>query len=443
MSTLVPLLQQTPYTSYTYAYPHKTAYRAFPAPIPLGELWREEKRAAAFLYIHVPFCEMRCGFCNLFTTVDPSAHFVADYLAALRREAEQVARQVGAINVARMAIGGGTPTFLAPRELEELFAVSSELFGVAPGSVPLSVESSPLTATPDRLGVLRDYGVDRISIGVQSFIEDEVRAVGRAQKTATVQQALRHIRGAGFPTLNIDLIYGLPGQTVASWLTSLRAALDYGPEELYLYPLYVRPLTGLDRIQAREKAAEEDIRLACYRAARELLLSSGYTQVSMRMFKAAHAPAETGPVYCVQDDGMLGLGCGARSYTRAYHYSNEYAVSARGVRAILADYIATPAETFASARYGFQLDQDEQRRRYLLKSLLETGGLDLAAYQQRFGHDVFTDLPDLHELVSLELVEREDDLLLLTPSGLEYSDTIGPWLYSPCVRERMGGYVLR
>src|SRR6185295_6717962 len=112
---------------------------------------------------------------------------------------------------------------------------------------PISVETSPFTAQPDKLALLRERGVDRISIGVQSFHVDEVKAVGRAQNADAVSQALKQIRAVGFPILNIDLMYGLPGQSVTSWLESLRMALAYQPEELYLYPLYVRPLTGLDR----------------------------------------------------------------------------------------------------------------------------------------------------------------------------------------------------
>src|SRR5260221_10032843 len=100
----------------------------------------------------------------------------------------------------------------------------------------------------------------------------------------------------------------------------------------------------------------------------------------MRMFRAAHAPAESGPDYCVQDDGMVGLGCGARSYTTGLHYSGEYAVGSTAVRAILAAYAARPAESFASAAYGIRLDGEEQRRRYAIKSLLEAGGLPFHGY---------------------------------------------------------------
>src|SRR5262249_48189136 len=153
--------------------------------------------------------------------------------------------------------------------LEKLFALAAR-FGAAPERIPVSVETSPRTADADKLRLLRAWGVDRISIGVQSFIEAETAAVGRAQKTEWVEEALIHIRETGFPTLNVDLIYGLPGQTVARWLCSLRAALRFAPEELYLYPLYVRPLTGL----GRKEKAPNDIRLACYRAGREFLLSA-------------------------------------------------------------------------------------------------------------------------------------------------------------------------
>ena len=191
------------------------------------------------------------------------------------------------------------------------------------------------------------------------------------------------------------------------------------------------------------RAPQNDIRVECYREARGLLLNSGYTQVSMRMFRAAQAPAETGPVYCVQDDGMIGLGCGARSYTCTHHYSHEYAVGAPTIRAILNHYIARPAEYFNYAHYGFTLNGDEQRRRYVLKSLLEAGGLYLPAYRRRFSGEPLTDLPDLRELLHLKLATLGTETLALTPAGIESSDVIGPWLYSELVRALMEGYTLQ
>jgi oxygen-independent coproporphyrinogen III oxidase len=440
MKAVEQKLFDTPYAGYAYAYPHKTAYRAFTEPLSLRALWAEEQREALFLYLHVPFCEMRCGFCNLFTAANPQADFAKQYLKALEQQAATVREALGPATFARFAIGGGTPTYLSEDGLQRLFAVAERLFEVDLQSVPVSVETSPLTAEAGKLQLLRARGVDRISIGVQSFVEAEVTAAGRAQKTAQVEGALERIRAAGFPRLNIDLIYGLPGQTVATWRASLQAALRYAPEELFLYPLYVRPLTALGR---RGSQTEDKLRLACYRAGRELLLARGYRQISMRMFQAAQVLGPEAPAYCCQQDGMVGLGCGARSYTRAVHYSSEYAVGARGVREILAAYLAKPAAAFAQADYGFALDAEEQRLRFVTQSLLQVEGLALAAYRARFGTEALDDLPILDELPRYGLATRDDERVQLTAAGLELSDAIGPWLYSARVRALMESYTWR
>ena len=437
MKSLRELLRESPYQGYLYAYPHKTAYRPLPAPVRLDELWAAEPKDALFLYLHVPFCEMRCGFCNLFTAAKPAAELVRSYLAKFQRHAAIVKDALAGGSFARLAIGGGTPTLLEPDDLATLFDVA-ESMGVHLHGVPISVETSPETATPEKLRLLRDRGVDRVSIGIQSFVEAEVRGVGRPQTTAQAESALAHIRDSGAPTLNIDLMYGLAEQTEESWLGSLRAALRFRPEELYLYPLYVRPLTGL----GRSKRSWDDLRLALYRAGRDYLLAEGYRQISMRMFRRIDAGAEGGPVYRCQDDGMVGVGCGARSYTRGLHYSSAYAVGARGVREILEAYVGRDDHRFAEVDYGFDLDEEDRRRRFVILSLL-ADGLELAEYQERFGADALVELPELGDLEELGLAMREGAALRLTPEGVERSDTIGPWLQSRRVDELMGSCELR
>ncbi len=187
---------------------------------------------------------MRCGFCNLFTTANPRGELPTAYLDTLRREARRTAGGARSGTVARLAIGGGTPTYLDAAGLHALFDIAQD--ARRRPAVHRS-RSRPRQRPPRPSGCARcaSAGADRISIGVQSFIEDEAQAAGRSQRTVDVERALEAIRAPGFPTLNIDLIYGIQGRQSASWLDSLRAALRYAPEELYLYPLYVRPLTGL------------------------------------------------------------------------------------------------------------------------------------------------------------------------------------------------------
>ncbi|MET7418404.1 STM4012 family radical SAM protein [Dactylosporangium sp. NPDC005555] len=430
----------SPYQGYLYAYPHKTAYRPLRPRPRLADVWAAEPVDALFLYVHVPFCEMRCGFCNLFTRAGPPEEQVTAYLDQLRRQTDRVAAAVPDASYARAAIGGGTPTYLTAAELTGLFDVLGET-GLP--AVPTSVETSPATATADRLAVLLERGTTRVSIGVQSFLDAEAHAAGRPQHRAEVDRALDTIRAAGPVELNIDLIYGIPGQTVQTWTESLRAALTWRPEELYLYPLYVRPMTGLGRRAPGAPDPEWDAqRLRLYRHAVDLLADAGYEQQSMRAFRRRDAPPAGdpgGPAYCCQDDGMVGLGCGARSYTTELHYSFDYAVSVRQVRGILDDYLRRPAEDFDFAEVGFALDGTEQRRRWLLKSLLRTSGVDPAGYAQRFGTGVDDDFPALGRLRDTGHLHGHK----LTEEGLAYSDAIGPWLVSADVRAAMTEHVPR
>ncbi|MBX3160983.1 MAG: STM4012 family radical SAM protein [Deltaproteobacteria bacterium] len=437
-----PLDDASRYQHYVYAYPHKTAYRRIEPALDLAELWARERRDHLFVYLHVPFCEIRCGFCNLFTQPVPEADRVEAYLGTLARQVAVVRRALDAGGVfafSRAAIGGGTPTLLDAGQLER--AIDLVRAVGAPRGIPMSVETSPETALPDRLAVAVQHGgADRISIGVQSFVDDECRAVNRPQRVDDIHRALRAIRDAGPATLNVDLMYGLPGQTAASWRASLAAALAYRPEELYLYPLYVRPLTTLGRKGARAGVHPDDAaRVELYEQGREQLLEAGYRQVSMRMFRLAAAGAGAGASYCCQEDGMIGLGCGARSYTRAVHYSSEWAVGARGVREIIDRWIAKPDDAFAVADYGFVLDDDEQRRRWLILSLLSDEGLDVDAYRARFAADPVDD-PALAQLAAL--TTRDGGSLRLTAEGLARADAVGPALFSEQVRRRMAEYEL-
>ncbi|WP_424949856.1 STM4012 family radical SAM protein [Deinococcus sp.] len=432
-------LGDAPYVSYTYAYPHKTAYRTLDPAVSLREAWAAEDRSSLFLYLHVPFCEMRCGFCNLFTVANAPQSLEQAYLDAITRQAERVKDALGEASFSRIALGGGTPTYLEARDLERVFDLLSGTFGARPEHLPTSVESSPATATPDRLAVLAARGVSRVSIGVQSFVESEVHSVGRAQRNAEVALALDRIRAAGIPELNIDLIYGLAHQTPETWLYSLREALRWAPEELFLYPLYVRPLTGIGRLGR----SWDDERLELYRLGRDFLLGAGYVQTSMRRFQKAGLPLGSEPEYSCQRHGMVGLGCGARSYTRGLHYSSEYAVGAVGVREILSDFVARPAESFALASHGLHLDSGEQRRRYVLQSLLHVSGLHPGEYRELFGSEVQADFSQLADLTATGLAFREGGVLRLTPAGLERSDAVGPWLYSPAVQALSEEYAWR
>ncbi|MFI5798012.1 STM4012 family radical SAM protein [Streptomyces sp. NPDC051677] len=433
----------SPYQHYVYAYPHKTAYRKLKDRPLLRDLWAAEPKDALSLYLHIPFCEVRCGFCNLFTRIGAPDGLTGAYLDALERQATAVREGLGDtddVRFATAAFGGGTPTFLTAAELDRLCDIAEHRMGADLRAVPLSVEASPATATADRLAVLADRGATRLSLGVQSFVDSEARAAVRPQRRADVEAALARVRDARIPVLNIDLIYGIDGQTEQTWLHSLDTALAWRPEELYLYPLYVRPLTGLDRRGTGPDPAWDEQRLRLYRAGRDHLLAHGYTQQSMRMFRRTDAPPQGADDYACQTDGMIGLGCGARSYTAALHYSFDYAVDMHQIRGIIDDYVATA--DFTRAEVGHRMDRHEARRRHLLQSLLQADGLTVEDYRIRFGSIPADDFGA--ELAGFAdrgwLTDSDPATLRLTPEGLAHSDAIGPELFSPAVRAAMAAY---
>lgn len=425
------------FQGYAYSYPHKTAYHRFDPPLPLREIWSEENRSAMFLYVHIPFCGMRCGFCNLFTTTGGVRELEGRYLDALDRQVDAARTILHEASFARVAIGGGTPTMLTLQSLRRLFGIIGRF--PRPAGTPLAIEMSPETVCEEKMSLLAELGTTRASLGVQSFVENETRALGRPQHRGDVLHALSLMRAAGFPVINIDLIYGVEGQTPESWRFSLESLEEFAPEEVYLYPLYVRPLTGLGR---KERAASSE-QAVLYRQGRDHLLARGYRQISMRLFRAARYAVADGPVYCCQEDGMLGLGAGARSYTRRVHYSSEWAVGRDSVRGILDDFLQRDVSAFSHADYGCTLSDDEQRRRYVIKSLLRSDGLDANAYQAWFGGDVREDFPQLQELLAENAAEWDGRFLRPTALGLEWSDVIGPWLYSEEITQCMRRFELR
>ncbi len=433
-----PLLEGSPYRAYTYSYPHKTAHGPLEPARPLRQVWAEQDRSALFLYLHVPFCEMRCGFCNLFTTTGGEGMFEA-YLTQLERHADVASDFLdGDHHFARLAIGGGTPTLLGPHGMTRLLNVARRM-GLDVAATPSSVETSPKTANIEVLSVLADAGVRRLSIGVQAFDRVATRALGRPQDEREVEQALETIRAMDFPTFNIDLMYGAEGQDVRDWIATVERALSFDPDELFLYPLYVRPLTHLGKKGA---TAGLDARLIAYREARDLLRARGFRQVSMRLFRRADAASE-GPTYRCQEDGMLGLGCGARSYTEHLHYSWPYAVERGPIRDVIADYLTRSDADLAHAHHGVALDRQERARRFVLLSLLHEEGLDLGRFEARFGVDCRVLFPELSELPTLGLVQPSHARWVLTDAGMERSDAIGPWLYSSATRARMEAWAWR
>jgi oxygen-independent coproporphyrinogen-3 oxidase len=450
-SRLRRLLRECAYPGYVYGYPHKKAYRPLPVPLPLDSVWAAEDRRNLFAYVHIPFCGQRCSFCNLFTHVPVDGDPTTVYLDALAREADAYARVLTPFHFSRLYIGGGTPTYLNALQLGRLLHLLRDSMGIEPAATHGCIEFSPETIDPEKVSIVRDAGFQRISLGVQSFVAEELRQVNRRFEFSLHRHAIELIGSARFPHFNIDLIYGLPGQTEASWLYSLERAIDTPATSLFLYPLYIRPLTGLgNRTRAPHTTSGELAALApgvgphqmgaMYDRAVERLQLAGFRQSTMRQFRRDELAEGADEEYSCQHDGMVGLGAGARSYTAGLHYSTPWRMVARNIRGVIEQFQERVLAGDTSVSHGFVLDENERRRRFLILSLL-FDGLNTSAFVDAFGADARELFAPVWEALEAEACIRDDGTIIrLSSRGVRHADMIGQLFFSRRVEQLIEDY---
>jgi oxygen-independent coproporphyrinogen-3 oxidase len=228
------------------------------------------------LYLHIPFCAARCHYCDFNTYAGLEALY-EPYVSALCREIHRAGEPAGRSPACTIFIGGGTPTVLPVALLAQALDASFTAFDVSP-SAEITCEANPGTADQACFAALRTLGVNRLSIGVQSFDDDELRGLGRIHTAREAESALCQARAAGFENINLDLIYGLPAQDPAVWRRTLARAVALGSEHLSLYSLTVERGTPLGRQvrRGRKPAPDDDLAADLYQAACDLLAEHGY-----------------------------------------------------------------------------------------------------------------------------------------------------------------------
>ncbi len=424
-----------PYLQYMYSYPHKTAY----GPLAGVSLLDHAGALAGddlSLYLHIPFCETKCGYCNLFSVTGQGEDAVERYLDAVERQLGQY-EQVLDVNGAAFAdltIGGGTPLFLNEEQLERVFALVDSHVRFRPGR-RIVVETAPNQTTRMKIKILKEAGVTRVSMGVQSFSDRELEALWRHHSGAKAREAIELLRSYDLSCVNLDFIYGIPGQTVGSFLDTLTEALRYEPDELFIYPLYVKHGAGLERQAGDGLVVDPQAAFAQYQEARAFLCGEGFRQDSMRRFvrRGGARTPECG------FSASLALGCGGRSYLGDLHFCAPYAITQESCLTQIRRFEETVDHT--QITHGIFLTEEEEKRRYVIRHLFIDPGLDLGQYGRRFSSSVLDDLPVVGQWIREGLVVRKEGtegaFLALTEAGMGYSDYLGPQLISPEIRARM------
>ena len=357
------------------------------------------------LYLHVPFCSAICNYCNFNRGLFDAA-LKTRYVDALVTEI----RRAGVARVDTIYFGGGTPSLLEPSDIARIVAACEEAYDVA-ADREVTLEANPESVTEARLAAYRAAGVNRLSFGVQSFRDDELRRLSRLHGADRARAAYAEARAAGFDNISMDLMMWLPGQRVDHWLESVDAAVRLGPEHLSLYLLEVYPNAPLkdEMARARWSQAPDDDAAAMYLTAMERLEAAGYEQYEISNVARPGRRSRHNMKYWT-DGEWLGFGCGAHSTQDGVRWKNVSATE---------DYVARIETRVDTATDVRRLSADERLGDALFTGLRLTDGVNLDAVRARYGVDVWQRFgPSLETFVEEGCLRHEGSQLSLTRRGM-------------------------
>ena len=368
----------------------------------------------AGIYIHIPFCKQRCRYCAFYSTTLHALH--GSYATALCRELEQRKEYAGGEPVATIYLGGGTPSLLTEEHLTNILKAIHGNYRIAPNP-EITIECNPDDLTPSYTSMLARLGFNRISMGVQSFCDEQLRRLGRRHTAEGARTAVHNARTAGFRNISIDLMFALPCSTPAQWAADLRSAIELQPEHISAYNLTYEEGTPLYRALQKGEIAElsEEENLAQFNMLIEQMKAAGYHHYEISNFARTGYESRHNSSYW-HDTPYIGYGAGAHSYdgtSRGWNIA-DVQLYIKGINC------GTPV---------FEVEQLTNEERYndaVLTRLRTADGLPTEWVKDKFGHTLYNYMMQAarKEIAAGNLCQTPDGRFTLTPKGIFVSDAV-------------------
>jgi oxygen-independent coproporphyrinogen III oxidase len=388
-----------------------------------------DRTNAGGIYVHVPFCVKKCPYCDFYSTTDLA--LIPSYVEAVVREINMAA--VPSFPFDSIYFGGGTPSLLEPVHVRSIIAAARKKFNVL-ADCEITLEANPGTVSRVKFEAFRVAGVNRITIGVQSFSDDNLRFLGRIHLSEDARQVIFLARQAGFDNIGLDLIYGLPEQSRQSWIRDLEEAVDFAPEHLSCYMLTYEAGTRLDvqRKQGRIIPIDEDRAQTLFKITWTFLSSQGYEGYEISNFARIGASGpEAQKKYRSRHNQKywigqpyLGFGPAAHSYVRPHRFWNIKSVCR---------YIEFIGQGNSVVEEKEVLTTQQQMIEAVYLGLRTADGIDVREFNSRFNvsfYRLFSEVID--RLKTQQLIETSQSRCSLTPKGMVVSDAVSGW-FAGCV----------
>ena len=394
------------------------------------------------IYIHIPFCKHRCAYCD-FNTYAGQEDSIPAYVNALINEINYVGSRAEQMNIHTVFFGGGTPSLLSALQFDSILKALRSAFTLT-ADAEISIEANPGTISPEKLTAIREAGINRISFGVQSANTEELRMLERIHDFFTVIDAVSTARKAGFDNLNLDLIYGLPEQTLASWQTTLQRIVDLHPEHISAYALTLEHGTPFGRWSSKGllPLPDPDLAAEMYEYAEEFLEANGYVHYEISNWakkdnaEGRRQNAESNSSFTIHQSSFvcrhnlqywhslpyLAFGAGAHGYANSYRYSNALRIKTYIERLIHpSSFIIQPFPLSPATVNQHKQSLKDDMSEYMLNNLRLTNvGVAESDFRLRFGSGLLDVYPkEIDELVKNGLLEyaKTSEVYRLTKRG--------------------------
>jgi oxygen-independent coproporphyrinogen-3 oxidase len=358
------------------------------------------------LYLHIPFCRRKCKYCS-FVSYQSREGDIPAYIKVIKKELELRSCDC---NIKTIYFGGGTPSLLSSVQLREILSSVKEHYAIAE-NVEITIEANPGTVDAEYLSSIRETGVNRLSLGIQSFDNTELAMLGRIHNSLEAGNAVKDARSAGFDNLNIDLIYGLPGQTVDDWQNNFKKAIELNPEHISLYALTLEPEEPLYKEIQADKFPElsSDMAASQYELAEDLLEKYGYDHYEISNWAKPGKECRHNLVYWQTGD-YLGVGVAAHSCIERRRTGNT---------GDLERYITSLSQNILpSLDVDEEISPELEIAEAIILRLRLCRGINVKDFEKRFGIDIMKNYPKrIEELLDFKLIEYNGAYLSLTPQG--------------------------
>ena len=371
----------------------------------------------AGIYLHIPFCKKACYYCDFHFSTSPQ--YKTEMIQALRSELIMQKDFLENQKIETIYFGGGTPSLLSAEELHFVISEINNYFEVLP-SAEITLEANPDDLNPQKVRELKQTSINRFSIGIQSFFEEDLKWMNRAHNSQEAESSIKRVQDAGFENITLDLIYGFPLLNNEKWLSNISRVLDFNVPHISAYSMTVEPATALASFinKGKQQPMNESQSVEQFILLMKHLQHAGFEQYEISNFARPGMISKHNSNYW-KGIPYLGIGPSAHSYNgenRSWNISNN----AKYIRSIENGDIPAETEVLTIAN---------KMNEYIMTSLRTIWGMDLDFITARFGSDYYKLVENNLQVINQDWIKKDQKLVTLTQEGKLYADRIAAELF--------------